>query len=92
MAALGLSILGRLVSWYTKGGFTDEFGVFHKSGLYYNISHWEVLNEVNYEHGMSPQYYTDVYDSISYKYVVIFALFDSQTKLYALVCFGGWGK
>ena len=28
---------GRLFSWYTKGGFTDELGVFHKSGHFYNF-------------------------------------------------------
>eukprot|EP01117_Protostelium_nocturnum_P006082 TRINITY_DN2189_c0_g1_i2.p1 TRINITY_DN2189_c0_g1~~TRINITY_DN2189_c0_g1_i2.p1 ORF type:complete len:483 (+),score=101.56 TRINITY_DN2189_c0_g1_i2:70-1518(+) len=55
---------GRLVSWYTKGGFTDELGVFHKSGKKYRFSHWEVLNEVEAEHGMTPEYYTKVYDAI----------------------------
>ncbi len=33
----------RLLSWYTKGGFVDEVGVTHTSGLFYNISHWEVI-------------------------------------------------
>ena len=27
----------RLFSWYTKGGFTDERGVFHRSNHYYKI-------------------------------------------------------
>eukprot|EP01087_Luapelamoeba_hula_P011456 TRINITY_DN3114_c0_g1_i1.p1 TRINITY_DN3114_c0_g1~~TRINITY_DN3114_c0_g1_i1.p1 ORF type:complete len:594 (-),score=87.16 TRINITY_DN3114_c0_g1_i1:102-1883(-) len=54
----------RLVSWYTKGGFTDEFGVMRKSGHYYDIPYWEVLNEVDAEHSMSPEYYTKVYDAI----------------------------
>ncbi|MBS1948938.1 MAG: glycosyl hydrolase family 39 [Bacteroidetes bacterium] len=54
----------RLFSWYTKGGFTDELGKFHKSGHYYKIPYWEVLNEVNYEHNMSPRLYTKIYDAI----------------------------
>jgi len=52
----------RLFSWYTKGGFTDELGKFHKSGHYYKIPYWEVLNEM--EHNISPQLYTKMYDAI----------------------------
>jgi hypothetical protein len=55
---------GRLVSWYVNGGFTDEMGKRHESGHHYNIAYWEVLNEVDFEHKMSPQTYTLVYDSI----------------------------
>ena len=54
----------RLLSWYTKGGFTDELGKFHKSGHYYNIPYWEVLNEPDLEHRMSPQLYTKIYDAV----------------------------
>jgi hypothetical protein len=54
----------RLFSWYTKGGFTDELGQFHKSGHYYKISYWEVLNEPDLEHNISPQLYTKMYDAI----------------------------
>ena len=54
----------RLVSWYTKGGFTDEVGKFHKSGHKYKIAYWEVLNEVDLEHNMTPQQYTERYDAI----------------------------
>lgn len=54
----------RLVSWYTKGGFTDELGKYHKSGYHYNFDYWEVLNEPDLEHSMSPQTYTKVYDAI----------------------------
>jgi len=54
----------RLVSWYTKGGFTDEYGVQHTSGYNYNFSMWEVLNEVDEEHSMDPPYYTQVYDAV----------------------------
>jgi hypothetical protein len=55
---------GRLVSWYTQGGFTDEFGKRHDSGHHYKIDYWEVLNEIEGEHNMSPQTYTRVYDAI----------------------------
>lgn len=55
---------GRLFSWYTKGGFTDERGVYHKSGHYYKIPYWEVLNEPDLEHHISPQLYTKMYDAI----------------------------
>jgi len=54
----------RLVSWYVNGGFTDEYGTKYESGYSYNITHWEVLNEVDSEHGMSPQQYTARYDAI----------------------------
>jgi hypothetical protein len=54
----------RLFSWYTKGGFTDELGQFHKSGHYYKIPYWEVLNEPDLEHNISPQLYTKMYDAI----------------------------
>ena len=54
----------RLMSWYTKGGFTDELGKFHKSNHYYKIACWEVLNEPDLEHNISPQVYTKMYDAI----------------------------
>ena len=54
----------RLFSWYTKGGFSDELGAFHKSGHFYNFPYWEVLNEPDLEHNMSPQLYTKMYDAI----------------------------
>ncbi len=54
----------RLVSWYTQGGFTDEYGKHHESGHHYKIAYWEVLNEVNNEHHMTPQTYTRVYDAM----------------------------
>ncbi len=52
----------RLVSWYVKGGFTDEDGVKHESGYHYRFPVWEVLNEG--EHGMTPERYTARYDAI----------------------------
>jgi hypothetical protein len=54
----------RLVSWYTQGGFTDEYGKRHDSGHHYKIPYWEVLNEVDGEHNMTPETYTHVYDAI----------------------------
>lgn len=54
----------RLLSWYTKGGFTDELGKYHKSGYYYKIPYWEVLNEPDLEHRISPEMYTKIYDAV----------------------------
>ena len=54
----------RLVSWYVNGGFTDEYGKRHESGHHFNIPYWEVLNEVDYEHNMTPEQYTARYDAI----------------------------
>ncbi|MGE5645373.1 MAG: glycosyl hydrolase family 39 [Acidobacteriota bacterium] len=54
----------RLVSWYTRGGFEDEYGKFHKSGHRFKIDYWEVLNEVDLEHNMTPGQYTERYDAI----------------------------
>jgi len=54
----------RLVSWYVDGGFTDELGKRHDSGYHYKIPYWEVLNEVDFEHHMTPKQYTARYDAI----------------------------
>ncbi len=54
----------RLLAWYTQGGFTDELGKRHESGYHYSISYWEVLNEVEFEHHMSPETYTKLYDAV----------------------------
>jgi hypothetical protein len=54
----------RLLAWYTQGGFTDEYGKRHDSGYHYNIAYWEVLNEVEFEHKMSPATYTRLYDAV----------------------------
>eukprot|EP00666_Eupelagonemidae_sp_cell4sb_P002737 gene2737-7990_t len=42
----------RFVGWYTAGGFADECGTRHESGLHYNWTYLSVLNEN--EHGMVP--------------------------------------
>ena len=55
----------RLVSWYVNGGFTDEYGQRHESGHHFKIDYWEVLNEVESEHTMSPQLYTKIYDAVA---------------------------
>lgn len=52
----------RVFSWYTRGGFTDELGKFHRSGLHYKIPYWEVLNEM--EHRLTPPVYTKIYDAV----------------------------
>ncbi len=70
----------RLFSWYTKGGFTDELGTFHKSGHYYKIPYWEVLNEPDLEHNITPQLYTRMYDAI----VIELKKISPQTKFIAL--------
>jgi hypothetical protein len=54
----------RILSWYTKGGFTDELGKFHQSKYHYKIPFWEVLNEPEYEHKISPKTYTKIYDAV----------------------------
>jgi hypothetical protein len=54
----------RLVNWYANGGFTDENGARHDSGYHYSLPYWEVLNEVDFEHSMTPEQYTERYDAI----------------------------
>ncbi|MET0494401.1 MAG: hypothetical protein ABW000_14855 [Actinoplanes sp.] len=54
----------RLISWYTAGGFTDEYGKFHRSHHHYALPYWEVLNEIDFEHAIGPQDYTLLYDAI----------------------------
>ena len=54
----------RVASWYTKGGFTDEYGKWHESGFHFKFAYWEVLNEVEFEHSMTPEFYTALYDAI----------------------------
>jgi len=54
----------RLLEWYTRGGFFDEWGLWHGSGHRYRFDWWEVLNEPNVEHKMTPESYTRRYDAI----------------------------
>jgi hypothetical protein len=55
----------RLLAWYTQGGFTDESGKRQESGHHFTIPIWEVLNEVEAEHQMSPEFYTLIYDAVA---------------------------
>lgn len=55
----------RLVSWYCDGGFTDENEKRHESGYHYSIPYWEVFNEIDFEHHITPQEYTKCYDAIT---------------------------
>jgi hypothetical protein len=55
----------RLLSWYTRGGFTDETGKRHESGHHYKVAYWEVLNEIEFEHNWTPQQYTKFYDVVT---------------------------
>jgi hypothetical protein len=54
----------RLASWYTQGGFMDEYGQWHASGHHYKVDYWEVLNEVESEHQMTAETYTALYDAV----------------------------
>mgnify|MGYP001166943225 CR=1 FL=1 len=47
-----------------KGGFIDECGQFQSSGYHYDIAWWEVFNEITMEHGLSIEYYDQIYDAI----------------------------
>ena len=55
----------RLLSWYVKGGFTDECGVYHESGHHLDIEYWEILNESDSEHTISPELYNQIYDAVT---------------------------
>ena len=55
----------RLLSWYTKGGFKDELGKFHKSDHHYSLPYWEIFNEIDFEHAMTPEQYTERYDAVA---------------------------
>jgi hypothetical protein len=54
----------RILEWYTRGGFVDEWGMWHASGHHYRFDWWEVLNEPNAEHMTTPAEYTRRYDAI----------------------------
>jgi len=55
----------RLLAWYTQGGFTDELGKRHESGHRFSIPIWEILNEPDLEHQLSPELYTQIYDAVA---------------------------
>jgi hypothetical protein len=72
------------LSWYTQGGFTDEYGKRHESGHHYKIDYWEVLNEIDYEHSITPETYTHLYDAV----VAAMRKVQPQTKFVALALAG----
>jgi len=54
----------RIVGWYLNGGFKDEYGAWHKSNHHYtNVAYWEVLNEPDMEHYVTPENYVRFYDA-----------------------------
>lgn len=55
---------GRVLSWYTQGGFVDEYGQGHTGGHYLNFTRFEVFNEPDYEHGHTPVSYTVDFDNV----------------------------
>lgn len=55
----------RIYQWYTKGGFTDEVGKYHKSGHHYKIDYWDVCNEPDFENGINVEQYTRIYDVVT---------------------------
>lgn len=57
----------RLFSWFTQGGFKDELGQWHASGHHYKIAYWEILNEMDAEHTMTPELYSRIYDETAEK-------------------------
>lgn len=56
---------GRVAGWYLRGGFRDELGAWHNSGHHLTPAYWEVFNEPEYEHNLSPAEYTRAYDAIT---------------------------
>ncbi len=63
MQALG-NYYGRLMAWYTKGGFIDEYGQKHVSNYAYDWEYTEIFNEIESEHQMSAEYYSRAYDAV----------------------------
>jgi hypothetical protein len=57
--------VARVVGWYTAGGFRDECGHRHASGLHYNWTILSVLNEN--EHGTGQVRYITCFDAIRYQ-------------------------
>ena len=56
----------RVFEWFSKGGFTDEHGKFHRSGYHFKIAYWGVLNEPTIEHSLTVQQYTRIYDAVTH--------------------------
>jgi len=54
----------RIFQWYTRGGFTDELGRYHKSGHHYTIDYLLVTNEPDFENRITVEQYTRIYDAV----------------------------
>uniref|UniRef100_A0A0G4F5U3 Glycoside hydrolase family 42 N-terminal domain-containing protein n=1 Tax=Chromera velia CCMP2878 TaxID=1169474 RepID=A0A0G4F5U3_9ALVE len=54
----------RVARWFALGGFFDECGEWHESGHHYPLAVWEVLNEPDIEHDLSPELYNEIYDAV----------------------------
>ena len=64
--------IGRVVGWYTLGGFHDDCGHWHASGLKYNWWGLSILNED--EHGVQPddgRAYVTCYDAVAARLALI---------------------
>lgn len=55
---------GRLASWMANGHFIDECGHNITGGPALGITHWEVFNEPEREHGLSPSQYNTLFDAV----------------------------
>ena len=71
--------IGRVVGWYTAGGFEDDCGHWHASGLNYSWWGLSILNED--EHGIKPEggvAYSTCFDAVREQLKSIFATFDAD--------------
>jgi hypothetical protein len=57
----------RLYEWYSRGGFTDEIGKYHKSGYHFKIDYWGILNEPDFENELTVEQYTRIWDAVAEK-------------------------
>jgi hypothetical protein len=55
----------RIYQWYTRGGFTDETGKYHKSGYHFTIDYWGILNEPDFENKLNVEQYTRIWDAVA---------------------------
>jgi Glycosyl hydrolases family 39 len=55
----------RVFEWFTKGGFRDELGTYHRSGYHLRIAYWGVLNEPTLEHDFTMPQYVRIYDAVA---------------------------
>jgi len=53
-----------LASWFSQGGFADQFGRRFEASQKFKIDYWEVLNEPDIEHQFTPESYTALYDAV----------------------------